>query len=435
MVNPDTGAHGGAPLLAMYRAVWEPLLGIARLFAAPERLATDLPDHSGVHGAAPSVWLHAASLGECKGLWAFAQTLWAANPHMHLVFTTNTVTGLAFLREALAIDPANREHGTARLAPLDHPRVAARLLRAFDVRALVLFEVELWPHWMLAARQQKGGNVPVFWISARVTERARRRYAGNRFFAAALRRVLGGITWTQAQTESEADWLRACGAPRIETGGDLRGLYYLAAAKSAHAHLPESSRHGVAFVSLHAEELPAIVPVLREARTDEPIHVFPRKLKELQAFRQALEPLGFTMRSEQSESTRQIVDSFGLVAKTLQTTRVAVIGGSFLPHDRIGGHNLWEPLLTGAPIVIGSHHGNQLYLVRRLENAGLLRVARNFAELSEALNAPVELMVAPEAQNKMAEARENFIASERVVLQQATERAADMILTVLKKRD
>jgi 3-deoxy-D-manno-octulosonic-acid transferase len=426
---------GGDVILSLYRAAWEPLLVLARLFAAPERLCADLPDRPQEKGGG-ALWLHAASLGECKGLWAFAETLWSADPHVRLVLTTNTTAGLDFLREKMVLAPnhENRGRGTGsvvRLAPLDHPRVAARLLRAHDVRALVLFEVELWPHWMLAARGTKGRSVPVFRISARVTDRARRRYAGNRFLAAALRRVLGGIAWTQAQTGDEAALLRGLGAPHVEAGGDLRGLYYLDSGESprTHAsHVPDKPRRGLAFVSMHAKELPAIVPSLREGRTDEPIRIFPRKLKELPAFRKALEPLGFALHSEQPDAPRVIVDSFGIVGPALRTARAAVVGGSFLPHNRIGGHNLWEPLLAGASIVVGRRHDNQLYLARRLADAGLLRVARNTVELSDALNAEIER---PES----LEARENFIANERVLLRQAAARASHTILAVLKKRD
>jgi 3-deoxy-D-manno-octulosonic-acid transferase len=426
---PRAGDDVTPALLWLYRAAWEPLLGVARLFAAPERLCADLPDHPQQKGGG-SLWLHAASLGECKGLWAFAQTLWSADPRVRLVFTTNTTTGLDFLREKLMLAPENHERAgnVARLAPLDHPRVAARLLRAHDIRALVLFEVELWPHWIFAARS---AGVPVFWISARVTQRARRRYAGNRFFAAALRRVLGGVVWAQAQAGEEAAQLRAWGISHVETGGDLRGLHYLDSQKPAHtraANRPEKPRLGIAFVSLHAEELPAIVPGIAEARADEPILIFPRKMKELPAFRKALEPLGFSLHSEQPDAPRIIVDSFGLVGKALMTARVAVIGGSFPAHDRIGGHNLWEPLLADAPMVIGPRHDNQSYLARRLTDARLLRVARNTAELSGALKTDFEPLASTAA-------RESFIANERSRLQQAAARAADMILAVLKKRD
>src|SRR5690606_31150175 len=121
---------------------------------------------------------------------------------------------------------------------------------AHRVRALVLFEVELWPHWIAAARR---AGVPVSWISARLTPRARRRYAGNVLVAAALRRVLEDIEWIQAQTGDEEHALRRLGAARVETGGDLRGLHSLrrASGRLEVEARDERARRGVAFVSIH----------------------------------------------------------------------------------------------------------------------------------------------------------------------------------------
>src|SRR5690606_4796524 len=98
------------------------------------------------------------------------------------------------------------------------------------------------------------------------------------------------------------------------------------------------------------------------------------RLEESPLFVRALAPSGFSLHSQNPRATRVIVDTFGRVGETLARVRTAVVGGSFGPSARIGGHNLWEPLLAGTFIVIGPHHDNQAYLARRLEAAGLSRV-------------------------------------------------------------
>jgi 3-deoxy-D-manno-octulosonic-acid transferase len=421
----------------LYRAAWEPALWFVRVLAALEkvaggpstrfgrlsavplrgrpgwrlanRLGTDLSNanRSDSTGARPTVWLHAASLGECKGLWAFAQTLRA--PDTRILLTANTTAGLDFLRAQISRE-ASPGNFTARIAPLDHPRLAQKFLRTFNVRALVLFEVELWPHWIQAASQNKGADVPVLWISARLTKVARRRYAGSPLFAAALRRVLRGIAWTQAQTDEDARALRDLGCLDVEAGGDLRGLHYLFGSRLA----PDSERPGIAFVSIHAQELPAIVPGISAVGTESPLIVFPRKMHELPEFVKALAPFGFALDSERPDADRRIVDSLGCVPEMLGTVRIAVIGGSFVPR---GGHNLWEPLLAGCRIVIGPHHGNQEYLARKLAAAGLLRVAANANGLVR------ELKAAAETDENLPVQRAEFIDGERALLLRAALRA------------
>jgi 3-deoxy-D-manno-octulosonic-acid transferase len=423
MVTNQNGAHRRSHVgaaLRLYRAAWEPALWIVRLCAGLEkitgivgiglwparwRLAERLDTGSAgtdAHRNQKTIWLHAASLGECKGLWAFAQTLRGGIPaETRILLTANTTTGLDFLRAQIAGDATPADF-SARLAPLDHPRIARNFLRANNVRALALFEVELWPHWIFAARRE---SVPVFWISARLTARARRRYAGNAFFAAALRRVLGGIEWIQAQTDEDAAGLRALGGQDVEVGGDLRGLYYLKESDRAVADKAEGLRRGTAFVSIHAQELSALVPRIAAAHAETPIRIFPRKMEELSQFIKTLAPHGFVLHSRDSapDAPRVIVDSFGRVAETLAHARTVVVGGSFVADDRIGGHNLWEPLLSGARVEIGPYHANQLYLAHKL------------AEVDNP------------------DAREKFIARESYVLKQGANHASERLLDAVNR--
>ena len=363
-----------SPFLALYRIAWEPALLFVRALALlekaaggklwparwrlGERLGSSNPQVT--QDSSPNVWMHAASLGESKGLWAVAQDLSANQPALRFLLTATTVEGLHFLADRISAtgSPGLGARFEARLAPLDHPRIVRNFLRRHEIRALVLFEIELWPHFI---RETRRAGRPVLWISARMP---------RRFPPHALRVLLSQIRWTQSQTGPE--------------GVDLRGLHYLRerASRASSATAPPPRRAGIAFVSLHAEELTAIAPALESLRGNYPLFVFPRKMDQLPAFRAALEPLGFELRSGNPPAARQIVDAFGLVAETLARCRSAVMGGSFAPH---GGHNLWEPLVAGVNMVIGPWHESQRYLVDKLSAAGLLSVVTSLPDL-EALH-------------------------------------------------
>ncbi len=454
-------------MFKLYRLAWEPVLWIARALAGMgpaswrlrERLAPayGASDAYDTHNAeaepeaartTETYWLHAASLGECKGLWAFARRLRTAldaRPNTHgarILLTANTTVALAYLEHEITSMGRNTAPVSfaARLAPFDHPRLARAFLAAHNVRALVLFEVELWPHWIAAARR---AGVPVAWISARLTPRARRRYAGNPVFAGALGRVLRDIAWIQTQTRDEEHALRRLGAPHVETGGDLRGLHALDHTPVP-GHVPnhggrtrphgEAARRGIAFVSFHARELPALVTALSAAlpETDafpsHPLVVIPRKLHEVPRFLRALAPYGFVLHSQRADATRVIVDAYGLVEKTLTRMRTAVLGGSFGPDTRIGGHNAWEPLLAGCRIVIGPHHHNQNALVERLESRQLIVIARNGDALRAEMARDVNTEATHAQDDTEARARTAFIDEESARLENAARRAGAFIL-------
>ncbi len=356
--------------LRVYRIAWEPASWVANILACLDFL---LPKHWRIadrlgwnwHEANPAqaIWMHAASLGECKGLWALAQAL--RDSPTSFVLSTNTTTGLKFLSEQIK-SCEEPYRWRALLAPLDHPHIVQRFLKHFQITTLLLFEVELWPHIILTTRKNE---IPVFWVSARLTPNARQHYAN---FPGAMRNVLGALTWVQAQTGEEAKTLHDWGCRSVEVGGDLRGLHYLNASVPKKETRIWSGRNSVGFISLHAAELPYILSAIESLGKDAPLFVFPRKMKELTHFQKALEPLGFTLHSQHPENGLLIVDSFGKVTEFLEHCHTAVIGGSFTPR---GGHNLWEPLAAGTSMVIGQHHWNQDYLIRKMEERGLLHIS------------------------------------------------------------
>ncbi len=359
-----------SPLLWVYRLVWEPALALAwclawwekhtRLIPARWRLRARAAAPPPIPALHPVVWLHAASLGECKGSWALAQAL--AEAPLDFVLTATTVTGYDFLARQIQAY-AGGARFFAALAPWDHPRLVRRFLKGYRVRALLLFEMELWPHYVIAAARLQ---VPVFWVSARWTPRAERF---GRLCPGLIRSVLGRVDWVQSQTESEAARVHRRGGRRVSAGGDLRALHYLATVSESP---PWPQRRGLAFLSLHAAELPGLLPALSALGGADPVYLFPRYLQEMPRFAAALSPLGFERLSSRPDSPRVLVDVFGQVGARLPHCHTAVVGGSFAPR---GGHNLWEPLVAGTAIWVGPHFWNQAALAQRLRAAGLLRVA------------------------------------------------------------
>jgi 3-deoxy-D-manno-octulosonic-acid transferase len=404
-----------SPALLLYRLAWEPALALVRLLALLEKAAggtlwprrwqlrmrlSARADNAARNGF-PTVWMHAASLGECKGLWATAEALARRQP-FSFVLTANTVEGYEFLASQAGSESLQGAPPQIRLAPLDHPREVRKFLRRHNVRALALFEVDLWPHFILASRR---AGIPVLWISARLRRTP---------FPGALRTLLGNVSWTLAQTDADTRTIREHGATRVETGADLRGLHYLNDRLNDGA-AADAPRAGIALVSLHAEELPALVPALENTdAATMPLFVFPRKMESLPKFLARLEPLGFELRSRNPRAARQIVDAFGLVPEILIRCRAVVMGGSFAP---FGGHNLWEPLAAGTRMSIGPHHESQEYLAGKLAIAGLLDIR------SHAHERGLDLKALHDRPDPRAACR-LFAEAERALLRQSVEKIA-----------
>lgn len=366
--------------LACYRWLWilaYPLIRtMARARIAPGnwRVTERLSSGSPWPAHARPLWLHCASLGEAKGLWALARALPRDAP---LLLTAATASGADYLKGQCASSGAARR---ARLAPFDHPGLIGAFLEGGGIRGLCLYEAELWPNALSACRRR---GIPVALAAGRLTPEAARRY--HRFGGAAFR-LLDRMAWIDAQSEGDrARFAAATSAPAF-AGGDYKALAFLAGPFASGPFVPgppvrAGSRPGFAFVSLHLAELRLLLPILSALQVANDIVVFPRRPEEFGGFAELLEPLGFARASRRPHARHLWVDGFGQVTARLPRCHTAFVGGSLIPR---GCHNLWEPLAAGCRILFGPHYGHQRALAEALLAEGLAQVV----EKPEALTAP-----------------------------------------------
>ena len=89
---------------------------------------------------APSIWLHAVSLGEMSAAAPLLRALRLRFPEIPLVVTTATPAGRA--RAAALIEGS----ADIRFLPYDTPGSVRRFLKRVRPRAAIIMETELWPN-------------------------------------------------------------------------------------------------------------------------------------------------------------------------------------------------------------------------------------------------------------------------------------------------
>ena len=353
-------------------------------------------------GGRPTLWLHCASLGEAKGMWAFAESL-GEPAAMDLLLTATTSDGAGFLeRQCAAVrkqGPGDARRYRARIAPFDHSAVVRRFLQRQGIRGLCLYEVELWPHYLAACREMR---LPVALICGRLTEKAVRRY---RRFGGAGARLLDGLAWIQAQSPEDAERFRSVTIAEVAPGFDFKAAHYLAQRPAprnredsrirSRAGDPKQagSKPRFAFISLHFAELAMLEPGFPALMAKFDLMVFPRRMGELGRFRKVLGPMGFQAHSRNPGARHLLVDSMGRVVPLLRECRAAFVGGSLIP---LGCHNLWEPLSAGLQIHFGPWFGNQALAGSLLER-GLANILRDPERIGECLPPGPETRAACEA--------------------------------------
>jgi 3-deoxy-D-manno-octulosonic-acid transferase len=387
-----------AAWLAAYRAAWSLALPPIRMLAALDRslraaagkgilprrwrVAGRLGHGDGAFaGAEPGpLWMHCASLGEAKGLWALADSLPLDLP---ILLTATTATGADFLLDRCA-DLGPGALRAARMAPLDHPGVVGAFLLRHRAIGLCLYEAELWPHYLSECRRR---GLPAALVAGRLTDGGRRIYRRS---GGAAARLLDGMAWIEAQSYPARERFASLTRTEVVAGYDFKAAFHLRAGREAADRDSRSAgrtggssagRTRFACISLHLRELRLLLPALANLAQHGSIVVFPRHMRELRGFRALLEPIGFREHSREPEARLLLVDSLGRVGAMLPRCHSAIVGGSFIP---LGCHNLWEPLLAGARVLVGPHHSLQETLVRLMAGRGLAEVVSDPDRIADA---------------------------------------------------
>ena len=324
-------------------------------------------------------WIHAASMGEATAVGPLVRELSRVVPPPRFALTSMTRGG----RERLAgLGPP------ARLAPLDSPQSARRFFAGVAPRRLFLLETELWPQWLLRARDLR---VPVVVLSARLSERS---LAGYGRLGAPFRSLVAGLAGVFCQSDADLGRWRELGA-RTEASvvaGNLKddGLPSAApdraAARAALGLEPGrpllvlgSVRPGE--VSVLARAWRRLPPALRERWQ---VVAVPRHPQASTSLREEAARSGQAISRDGTApgGNWRWEDGLGVLNAFYAAADVAFVGGSLGPY---GGHNPLEPAACGAAVLMGPYHASQGDVVPALESAGALRVVASEAELANDL--------------------------------------------------
>jgi 3-deoxy-D-manno-octulosonic-acid transferase len=384
------------------------------------------------------VWVHAVSLGETRAAAALIDALRAALPGLRLLLTCGTATG----REAGAA--LLREGDRQVWLPYDTAGATRRFVEAFRPAVGVLMETEIWPNLLHAAR---ANGVPVVLANARLSEKSARK--GERL-QALLHPAVESLALVLAQTEADAQRLRASGAPRVEVCGNLkfdmapdaaqleRGRAWRAASGARPVVLAASTREGEEgplldawrrAMSPHADVDGAAANTARPRLLVVPRH--PQRFDEV-AVLVAQAGLSLTRRSRWNGDAPDadalaadawLGDSMGEMAAYYAAADAALLGGSYAP---LGGQNLIEAAACGTPVVMGPHTYNFAEAADLSIAAG---AAQRVADIGEGVRAAVAL-ARPGANAAMARHALAFAAEHRGAAARMARRIADVAAEV-----
>src|SRR5215470_387360 len=133
-----------------------------------ERLGFSFPGLEKLSKERPAaIWLHAVSVGEALSSVALAKQLKERYPKLPLIVSTTTITGQAIAKERMPFADA------VIYFPLDWAFCVRKALAAVKPGLVIVLETEIWPNFL---RECGRANVPVVFVSGRISDKSFARY-------------------------------------------------------------------------------------------------------------------------------------------------------------------------------------------------------------------------------------------------------------------
>jgi 3-deoxy-D-manno-octulosonic-acid transferase len=337
--------------------------------------------------SAPTVWLHAVSLGEMSAAAPLIRGIRARYPQIPLLVTTATPAGRA-RAQALFGDTVD-----IRFLPYDTPGSVRRFLARIEPRLAIIMETELWPN-LFGQCARRG--VPVVLASARLSAKSVSRYRrlGKLFSGVFTANVL-----VAAQSAEDAERFQSIGSAQTRThvAGNVKFDLQLDPGILDQGHRLRSDYGGARPVwiagSTHAGEEEQVLEAHARLLADRPdalLLLVPRHKDRFVAVAELLARRGvrFARRSSGSAvpaadgSEVLLVDTVGELALLYASADVAFVGGSLVP---IGGHNLLEPAALGLPVLTGPFQFNSREIAMLLLRRGAVLEVSDARDLAAAL--------------------------------------------------
>lgn len=321
----------------------------------------------------PTIWLHCVSVGEVKASAPLVQKIKLEYPSFSFVISTVTITGL---EEALRLFTEATYHF---LLPADFSWIMKKLVKTIAPQILILSETDFWYHLLFEVKRS-GGKVAL--INGKISPNSFKKFTRGSFFAQKLF-ALPDLFLVQSETyEAAFRQLGVC-STKVHITGNLKMTPNAVRMSAENQSTLQNSLaitkrdFIVTIASTHDKEEEILLRQLLPIWNSYPnikIILAPRHLERLSIVKQLLQQLNISyfLYSSREVDKRNVqvilIDCMGIVCSLYQISHLAIVAGSYI--STVGGHNIFEPIQMGIPVIYGPHMYGQQSLEKLVSQSG-----------------------------------------------------------------
>ncbi|EOX3943218.1 MULTISPECIES: lipid IV(A) 3-deoxy-D-manno-octulosonic acid transferase [Vibrio] len=305
------------------------------------------------------IWIHAVSVGESIAATPLIKALKEQNPEQSILVTTTTSTGA----EQIAKLGDLIEH---RYMPIDFGFAIKGFLKAVQPKQMLIIETELWPNTL--HHVYKAG-IPITVVNARLSEKSCQNYAKiQRLF----NQLHPCLTQVLCQTDSDAERFERLGVEKkkLSVTGSIKFDIQISEqvkqqGQQLRARLGKDRPIWIA-ASTHKGEDEQVLDAHRQVLKSHPnalLILVPRHPERFDDVFALCQNSGFnsTRRTNaaivNADTQVYLADTMGEMLILLGASDVCFMAGSLLG-DKVGGHNVLEPVALNVPVISGPSYFN-----------------------------------------------------------------------------
>lgn len=360
------------------------LLPVVALFSRKMRLFADGRKQTfsrlevALSSQRPTIWFHAASLGEYEQGLPVMERMKERFPNHAFVLTFFSPSGYEVRKNNTVAD-------VTVYLPLDTKRNVKRFLDIVRPEQVFFIKYEFWPNYLAALRQR---GTPTYLISGIFRD----NQVFFKWYGGFYRRALDAFTHFFVQHSRAKELLESIGKRNVTVSGDTRFDRVAAILeKDNRLDFMEAFLDGKTAIvvgSSWPKDEVLLADYINASGHDvrfiiAPHNIKPEQVAKLQASLQKptvlfSEKEGKTL----SDFSVLIVDTIGILTKIYSYADIAYVGGGF---GNPGVHNLLEPATFGVPIVHGPNYAHFAEATALVE-MGACAVIEDAASLASAFD-------------------------------------------------